>query len=988
MSELKRNIILLNTLKQHAPAANKAKIQNIIDLYKNRSIKNIKTALTPINLLSSTHKLQQQKAQIIYGKIISKFINESHKIAKQEISKLNKLVQTTHTVKTGNHAGAKSHIDFMISHHEKDTSVSSLLNSLRSSMYNELKNALIRNKSNKVAARLTLDVEKNEEEFDGHMMRIKKTVVFRSRNPQRVNNNNINDIIDSQIKEMEERFENIGNELDGSNWHIDRWRAFRFDIFKIQPLRSGSYIPTPSRYSNPKCGLINIQNDDQLCFKWCMRYHQSPKGKHDDRTTALRKYQDSYNYDNISYPASYEDIAIFEENNKVCIYVYSTDNNSDIICEYVGKTEYIMNDIIYLLRVEEDKQSHYIYIKHICHKDKTFCPICQKGIVVEPKDETERGVDKFKEHLSKCYKFAKESTLIKLPDPGTQMEFKNFKNEIERPYIAYFDFESSHQKTDRECCISRHEPNSVCVHFVCTYDSSKNRLWSYVGLDCVEQLLLELFRANEEFIEDMQHNERMIFTYKDNTKFRKSKCCHICKKEFTKDDRKVRDHDHRTGAFRGAAHSKCNINYFTNRYLPVVCHNLRGYDSHFIIRKAFEINEKLGNNKINVIPNSYEKFMSFSIGYLKFIDSLQFMASSLDKLVDNLYDKEDKYKHFKSIKQNFPNNYELLCKKGYYPYGWVDSIDKLYHKGLPPMEAFDNKLTQSKCTEEKYNHATHVYNELNCNSFLDYHMIYLKTDVLLLTDIFERFRQVCLNYYKLDPANYISAPSLAWDAMLLKTNIKLDLITDIEMLDMIERQKRGGLCFVGSQRYAKANNKYLDNYDSTKPSSYLMYLDANSLYGHAMSQVLPSGDLKWANHMTLEEIEKVPDNNPIGYDLEVDLEYPVELHDLFREYPPCPESITPKVEWFSDFQKQIGKLNNVIKNNNSYSGSNKLVPHLYEHKNYVLHYRNLKFIKELGIKITKVHRVLSFSQSEWLKPYIDFNTEKRKESKTELKPRE
>ena len=105
------------------------------------------------------------------------------------------------------------------------------------------------------------------------------------------------------------------------------------------------------------------------------------------------------------------------------------------------------------------------------------------------------------------------------------------------------------------------------------------------------------------------------------------------------------------------------MTYFNNRYIPVVMHNLRGYDSHLIIKKAFEINEQIGNRKIDGIPNSNEKFMSFSIGNLKFIDSMQFMQSSLKSLVNNLYDKENKYKHFTHMKKEFPEHIDLLCRK-------------------------------------------------------------------------------------------------------------------------------------------------------------------------------------------------------------------------------------------------------------------------------------------------------------------------------------
>ena len=136
-------------------------------------------------------------------------------------------------------------------------------------------------------------------------------------------------------------------------------------------------------------------------------------------------------------------------------------------------------------------------------------------------------------------------------------------------------------------------------------------------------------------------------------------------------------------------------------------------------------------------------------------------------------------------------------------------------------------------------HAQHVYRELDCKTFEDYHMAYLKADVHLLADIFENFRKLSLNNYGLDPLNYISAPSLAWDAMLSKTNIELELISDVNMLEMIERQKRGGLCFVGSKRHCIANNKYMKDYDETKPENYIMYWDANNLYGWAMSQASP-----------------------------------------------------------------------------------------------------------------------------------------------------
>jgi len=375
--------------------------------------------------------------------------------------------------------------------------------------------------------------------------------------------------------------------------------------------------------------------------------------------------------------------------------------------------------------------------------------------------------------------------------------------------------------------------------------------------------------------------------------------------------------------------------------------------------------------------------MSFKIGNIKFIDSFQFMASSLDKLVENLYDKEDKYKNFTFMKQFYGDNMNIICQKGFYPYEWVDSWDKLENAvGLPPIEDFYSRLKNENISVENYNHAKGVYNKMNCQKFLDYHLIYLECDVLLLADIFENFRKTCLNSYKLDPANYISSPGLSWDAMLLKTDIKLDLISDLSMLNMIEKQKKGGLCFVGSKRHVKANNKYLENFNPEEPSNYIMYWDANNLYGWAMSQFLPYKDLRYSNE-TLEEILETDDRADEGYIVECDLSFPEELHDKFKEYPPCPENIIPKIEWFSKTQLKIGEDLKHIKDG-KYHGSNKLVPHLFKHEKYVIHYRNLKFIHQLGVKIDMIHKVLKFKQLDWLEPYIKFNNDMRKKAKNDF----
>ncbi len=388
---------------------------------------------------------------------------------------------------------------------------------------------------------------------------------------------------------------------------------------------------------------------------------------------------------------------------------------------------------------------------------------------------------------------------------------------------------------------------------------------------------------------------------------------------------------------------------------------------------------------------------------MKFIDSFQFMSSSIEKLTETLYNKtsQDKYEQFYNMKKEFPDHMDLLCRKGFYPYEWFDNNDKFNHIGLPPIESFHSKLSQKGISQEEYEHAQNVYNKLNCKTFKDYHMIYLKCDVLLLADIFQNFRKTCLEYYKLEPLNYITSPGLSNDAMLLTTGIELELISDAKVLDIIERQKRGGLCFVGSKRHVKVNNKYTRHFKTTgkwlneynhqhpeKPikvngdvrpdDNYIIYLDANNLYGWAMSQYLPYKNIRLNKDIKLEDILKTPDNNDVGYIVECNLQFPKHLHKKFKEFVPCPELTIPQEEWMSDYQLNIkNKLN--IK-----SKSQKLTPHLYEHKNYVLHYRNLKYVVELGVKVGEIHNVVSFNQSPWLSKYITFNTDMRKKAKTDF----
>ena len=243
--------------------------------------------------------------------------------------------------------------------------------------------------------------------------------------------------------------------------------------------------------------------------------------------------------------------------------------------------------------------------------------------------------------------------------------------------------------------------------------------------------------------------------------------------------------------------------------------------------------------------------------------------------------------------------------------------------------------------------------------------------MLLLLDVFEKFIDTCSKYYGLDPCHYFSSPGLSWDVMLKMTGVELEKISDIDKYLFIEKGLRGGISHI-AERYAKANNKYLNDYDPKTPSTLISYLDMNNLYGWAMSEYLPYKGFKWLKNIDKFDIMSINDKSSIGYFLEVDLEYPDELHELHNDFPLAPETLAVSSDMLSKYCKEIADKYEIkvgdVKN---------LISNLGNKTNYVVRYRNLHLYLSLGIKLTKIHRVLKFKQSDWMKKYIDFNTKKR-----------
>ena len=279
-------------------------------------------------------------------------------------------------------------------------------------------------------------------------------------------------------------------------------------------------------------------------------------------------------------------------------------------------------------------------------------------------------------------------------------------------------------------------------------------------------------------------NKQLEITAAEEKNFKKSDSCHIYGIRYKSCDVRVRDHCHITGKYRGSAHQKCNINYKLTEKIPVIFHNLRGYDSHLIMQEIANIAGKF-KKKINVIPNNMERYRSFMPGdHLIFQDSFQFMSRSLDYLASCL--PEDAFKYTSKEFKN-PNELELMKKKGVYPYDYIDSFQRFKETKLPCKEQFYSILNDKHISDNEHEHTRKVWELFHMKNLGEYHDLYLKTDVLLLTDVFENFRKTCMQFYTLDPCHYFTSPGLAWDSMLKRTGIELELTSDVDMFQFIEK---------------------------------------------------------------------------------------------------------------------------------------------------------------------------------------------------------
>lgn len=625
------------------------------------------------------------------------------------------------------------------------------------------------------------------------------------------------------------------------------------------------------------------------------------------------------------------------------------------------------------------KHTYTYNLKSLSHKSSYTafrCPNCLASF---------KNQLNYSEHAEYCFK--NELQCQKLPLDSI-IKFKHINNQNLSPLALFFDFEAINASPTKVCncaqkahCVCKTKniftQKPICWHLIAITRENKVILSkAYSGENANIKLLDTLLTIEKTFLEYISLNNTMIFSDKDKVEFLEATICHICQRDLGCD--KVRDHDHITGKYLGAAHNECNLNRRETKYIPIFAHNFSKYDSHFLLQ-ALSDDSRI--TVLRALPNNSQHLKTLRINSYVFLDTLDFLQGSLDTLVQELPTNFI----FNILKQSriyslIPEDKTFeLFKKGEYCYEWATSLAKLKETTeLPPLKAFFSKLTNKNISLDQYNHAQRMFNLFQCKSMLDYTLAYCELDVFLLAEVFFAFRAEIFSAFSLDCCRYMSLPQLTFDAMLKKTGVILKNVKTIDQYLFIESGIRGGVSFI-NQRYAKEDF-------SNDPSYQIVYIDANNLYGGSQSKYLPTGDYDWVPPSLFSQIDFLnwPEHSSHGFILEVDLDYPSSLHLTHSSFPLAPERMTINESDLSPYAK---KTHNLIFNKSKVPSSSRLATTLHPKKRYIIHYITLQSYVSLGLKLVKIHKVLKFAQSAFLAPYIDFCTLQRQLAKSDFKKR-
>lgn len=786
-----------------------------------------------------------------------------------------------------------------------------------------------------------------------------------------------------------------------SGWGLLQNLFILINILTFQ-LRGSQFIKLPNLLEKRRA-LLNIENKDSKCFLYCIAFgvfNSQIPAKESHLPYHYKHLLKLFNIEDIKFPMTIKDIGRFENRNSkfdLSISVYSFHEGNFGVLRLPKEEK---SNQVDLLLLERDGDFHYCYIKDLAtlihgqftqHNAKPLiCRHCLSSFTSQEKFKTHRDIG--------CYDYKLETP----KDPI--VKFTKYYAMKRLPFIAYCDIETLCIKVDSKEEFDDREPFTEIVHIQkpfasafkwIAFDQNENfdTVRLYNGEDCMKQFLDGLIADAELILDNYYTKIYPISTLTDEAiAYLKSKPnCFICGENLLrmkdgKVEQTVLDHNHYcpphvaqnqkenktddsvtfTGNVNGIVHASCNLLYSDKKHFTIIAHNGSRFDYHLMLTSIAE----RGDGDLTCIAQNSETYIAFTwrlnIGKHKrvafrFIDSIRFLPRSLASLIESMdsYPITEKF-----LKARLPND---LIDKSFHSkaplcYEYFTNMKVLKETEFPPIEKFYSSLAGKTVDLEDYLRGKMLFEKLGCKSLMDYVNFYLICDVLFLADAGEQLRDMTLSKYRLDSLGYyFTLASVSLDAALLYTRKEIKLMEDVNMVLFAMKSIRGGLT-VGNIEFVESNSRYSKRgvVASKGEERQILMLDVVSLYATIMlQQLVPDGDYSWLSEdeiMRLEQgISEVPNSGDVGYMLEVDLEYPISLHEAHNDWPLLPELKTMKDK------------------------SEKLVSSLYDKKNLILHFVLLKHALSQGLVLKRIHRGLKFSQSNWLHAYIQRNVDFRRE---------
>ena len=652
------------------------------------------------------------------------------------------------------------------------------------------------------------------------------------------------------------------------------------------------------------------------------------------------------------------------------------------------------------------RRYHSTWGNRWCYERAVFCPRCLAKF---------RTQSELHQHAILCRRDrthgSRNPKRIIEPSWKYELEFRHFLRKSRTFVTGFFDFETLQSVEGVQSCRCSSRVKE-CPHHVLAMSKQKAFAYTLLFIDREHRILLEKTYVGEDAVRDFMntlYNARSLLsecasvkraihmTREDERAFQAADVCYLCGLPFrikSEDDsrqsrRKCRDHDHYTGAYLGAAHNDCNLHRTESDFIPIFAHNFTGFDSHLILKEVAAATSDDGGTPFRIdsaLPNNTEKFKTFQIGPYRFLDTMAFLPSSLEALVDDLRSGGHK---FPFLTHFYPDSEqrELLLRKGVYCYEYATSIMRLLcTRDIPAKREFYSRLKNSHIDEEDYQHARRVFRAFRCDNLLDYTKLYVRTDVILMAEAYLAFREEIYNRFELETNHYLSLPMLAQDIWLLTTGAKVEFIRDPSIRTWLANAIRGGVSFINLRHHDLTEEEEKGNVRDV-----LVLLDVSNLYGWAMCQPLPRGQYRFLPPEQAASFElgnnllgidyNEDDESSTGFILEVDLHYPEALHLDHNSFPLAPEKRTISFDMLSPYARACyeefyGKRT---------FKSQKLITSFEVKKHYVVHGRTLHAYLRLGLRVGKIHRVMSFRQSPFMRPYIEMCSKLRAESVSKFK---